>query len=187
MELFEETISRVKALFSCRFLKTGLFENDDVTVSKTETASALSNETDTSGRTKAIQTRHVGTENFWKTEKKTFVFSNENGYVWTGPDSINLDAIKRWRCTETRNFHLATLEVSRISWAHDAPLSLTLDWLMKPAINSYFPLNSWLVSLRCISLHVFRISSYVIFVPSSLNLSLKPLQKLFIFECEIMN
>lgn len=46
-------------------------------LSKTETASALSNETDTSGRTKAIQKHHEGTENFWKTEKKLLWFQTK--------------------------------------------------------------------------------------------------------------
>ena len=125
MELFEETISRVKALFSCRILKTGLFENDDVTVSKTP---RVDGEIIKNGNSFCAFKRngHVWTDKsdsntprgdgeFLKNGKKTFVFSNENGYVWTGPDSINLDAIKRWRCTETRNLRLATLEVSRIS------------------------------------------------------------------------
>lgn len=37
---------------------------------------------------------------FLKNGKKIFVFLNENGYVWIGFDSINLDVIKRWRCIE---------------------------------------------------------------------------------------
>ena len=78
MELFGCDDFTLKALFSCFPVdssKTELFENDCVTVSKSLRANREILKTAT---------------------KKTFAFSKENGYVWTGPDSvINLDANTR--------------------------------------------------------------------------------------------
>ena len=40
------------------------------------------------GRVKTIKKLHVWTQNFLNTEKKS-PFSNKNGYVWSGPESIS--------------------------------------------------------------------------------------------------
>ena len=119
----------------------------------------------TSRRTKTTQKLYVWKEKNKKRKKNLCVF-NENGYVWTGPDSINLDAIKIICSIAHNELHLTecarkleiytdlgTLGPSRIDCAHDAPLSLTLDWLMKTSDKQLFSFQL-LIGLRRISLHV---------------------------------
>lgn len=67
---------------------------------------------------------------FLKNGKKIFVFLNENGYVWIGFDSINLDVIKRWRCIEMWNLYLVIFEVLRISWVYEWCIFIFDFWLV---------------------------------------------------------
>ena len=78
MELFGSdglTCDSAVFVFSCRLLKTELFENDDVTVSKTPRVDGenyqkrkkllrFQTKTDTSGRTKRTQKLYVWKDNF---------------------------------------------------------------------------------------------------------------------------
>ena len=109
MELFGtdgRTCDSAVFVFSCRLLKTELFENDDVTVSKTP---RVDGEIIKNGKSFCAfkrrrthldgQKRHknstCGKTIFEKRRKKKVCVFNENGYVWTAPDSINLDANTR--------------------------------------------------------------------------------------------
>ena len=109
-------------------------------------------------------------------KKKLWHFQKKIGYVWTGPDSvINLSQTRdnlfqcthwgasNWMCTDKREWaKLLGLQ----GWTVPAMppyLWLLIDWYNQPTINRLF------IGLRYISLHVFRINSYIILVPSSLG------------------
>ena len=82
MELFRrEDFTREGAVFvfSCRILKTGLqfLKTMMSQYQKRKQLLRFQTKTDTSGRTKAIQKRRMGTENFWKTKKQLLCFQTK--------------------------------------------------------------------------------------------------------------